>query len=79
MAKLTNKTVKSAKVATEVKTVAQLTKDLAVKQNDLIEARRGHKMGELTNPRVITNTRKEVARLMTAIRAAELSEKKENK
>lgn len=73
------KTVKAAKPAVEVKTIDQLRIDLALKQNDLIEAKRGHKLGELTNPRVITVTRKEIARLHTAIRAAEIAEKKENK
>jgi ribosomal protein L29 len=51
-------------------------KDLAVKQNDLLEAKRGHRAGELVNPRVITVTRKEIARLKTAIRAEELKETK---
>lgn len=69
---------KTAVTATEVKTIDQLRIDLAAKQNDLIEAKRGHRMGELTNPRVITTTRKEIARLHTAIRAAELTAK-ENK
>ncbi|MEI7539554.1 MAG: 50S ribosomal protein L29 [Candidatus Saccharibacteria bacterium] len=70
---------KVTKNAVEVKTIDQLRVDLALKQNDLIEAKRGHKLGELTNPRVITVTRKEIARLHTAIRAAEIAEKKENK
>ncbi len=65
--------------ATEVKTVEQLREELAAKQNDLLEARRGHALGELANPRVITSTKKEIARLHTAIRAAELSAAKESK
>jgi len=73
------KTTKVAKIATEVKTIDQLRTDLTAKQNDLIEAKRGHKLGELTNPRAITVTRKEIARLHTAIRAAEILEQKENK
>jgi len=72
------KTTKVAK-ANEVKTVEQLKTELATKQNDLIEAKRGHKAGELTNPRVITVTRKEIARLHTAIRAAAEVDSKENK
>ena len=72
------KTTKTAK-ATEVKTIDQLQADLTAKQNDLIEARRGHKLGELTNPRAITVMRKEIARLHTAIRADELKSAKENK
>lgn len=69
----TKKIVKSTKKSIEVKTVDQLILDLAVKQNDLIESKRGHKLGELTNPRVITVTRKEIARLHTAIRAAQIA------
>jgi large subunit ribosomal protein L29 len=70
--KTTKKTVKKAD---EVKTLAQLQEDLATKRNDLLEARRGHAAGELANPRVLTATRKEIARLLTAIRVAEKSEK----
>jgi ribosomal protein L29 len=73
------KTTKVIKKADEVKSIDQLRIDLATKQNDLIVAKRGHKSGELTNPRVITVTRKEIARLHTAIRAAEIASAKENK
>ncbi|MDX2775930.1 50S ribosomal protein L29 [Streptomyces caniscabiei] len=66
---------KTAKKAEEVKTIAQLRQELATKQTDLLEARRGHAAGELANPRVLTTTKKEIARLHTAIRALELSEK----
>lgn len=75
----TKKISKAVKKATEVKTIDQLKVDLSVKQNDLIESKRGHKAGELANPRVITVTRKEIARLHTAIRADELAKQKENK
>ena len=72
-------TVKStAKQAVEVKTIDQLQEDLAAKQNDLLQARRGHAAGELANPRVITTTRKEIARLHTAIRALELDAEESN-
>lgn len=66
---------KTTKKAEEVKTIEQLRTDLATKQSDLIEARRGHAAGELANPRVLTSTKKEIARLHTAIRALELNEK----
>jgi len=79
MADTTKKTVKATKKAVEVKTIDQLRLDLATKRSDLIEAKRGHKLGELTNPRVITVTRKEIARLHTAIRAAEIASAKEKK
>jgi ribosomal protein L29 len=61
--------------ATEVKTLEQLHTELASKRADLLTARRGHAAGELANPRVLTSTKKEIARLLTAIRAAEISEK----
>lgn len=72
--KTTAKATKSTKKATEVRTLEQLTADLAIKQNDMLEAKRGHRAGELVNPRVITLTRKEIARIKTAIRAEELKE-----
>ncbi|QHN42831.1 50S ribosomal protein L29 [Candidatus Mycosynbacter amalyticus] len=68
-------TTKKAKEASEVKTLETLRTELATKRQDLIDARRGLAAGELQNPRVITATRKEIARLSTAIRAAELAEK----
>lgn len=68
----------ATKTASEVKTVEQLREELAAKQNDLFEAKRSHAAGELVNPRVITHTRKEIARLNTAIRAAELEPKESN-
>lgn len=66
---------KTTKKAEEVKTIQQLRTELAAKQADLLEARRGHAAGELANPRVLTITKKDIARLHTAIRAYELSEK----
>lgn len=72
-------TKKPAAKATEVLTIDQLQAKLAEKQTDLLDAKRSNAAGELVNPRVITHTRKEIARLQTAIRAAELSEVKESK
>ncbi len=69
------KTSKVAKQAAEVKSIEDLHKDLAVKEQELLDARKGHRAGELVNPRVITKTRRDVARLKTAIRAEELKEK----
>lgn len=68
-------TKKTAVKATEVKTIDQLQTELAAKQKDQIDFKRSHAAGELVNPRVLTTTRKEIARLHTAIRAAELSAK----
>lgn len=61
--------------AAEVKTVDQLHTELAEKQADQIAAKRSHAAGELVNPRVLTTTRKEIARLHSAIRAIELAER----
>lgn len=72
----TTKSSKKAKTAKEVKSLEQLKADLLTKQTDLLEARRGHRAGELVNPRVITFARKDIARLHTAIKAEELKEKK---
>jgi ribosomal protein L29 len=73
------KTTKLAKQATEIKTVEQLRTDVIAAKTNLIESKRGHKLGELTNPRAITVARKKIARLLTAIRAAEILELKEDK
>jgi len=69
---------KTTKKAEEVKTLAQLQEELAAKRTELLEACRGHAAGELANPRVLTSTKKEIARLLTAIRAAEKGEKESN-
>ena len=70
----TKKVVK--KEAVVVKSREDMINELTAKQNDLVEARKGHRSGELVNPRVITHTRKDIARLKTAIRAEELKEGK---
>ena len=75
--KTTKKT--APKKATEVKTIDQLNTELQTKIQDQLEAKRSHASGELVNPRVITSIRKDIARLHTAIRAAELAELKESK
>ena len=77
--KTTKAAPKVTKKAEEVKTIDTLRADLIVKSKDLQDARRGNAAGELTNPRVITHTRKEIARLNFSIRALELDAKKENK
>ena len=70
---------KTTKKAVEVPALDDLRAKLATEQADLLEARRSHAAGELVNPRVITKTRKEIARLSTAICAAELAQEKESK
>ncbi len=67
-------TKKTAKKADAVKTIDELRAELAAKQQDLNDSRRSHKAGELVNPRVLGQIRKEIARLHTAIRTAELKE-----
>lgn len=75
-AKATKKTAPARDA--EVKTVEQLNEELTAKRTDYIAAKRSHAAGELVNPRVLTITRKEIARISTAIRAAELAEQKES-
>ncbi len=67
-------TKKTAKKADAVKTIDELRAEFAAKQQDLNDSRRSHKAGELVNPRVLGQIRKEIARLHTAIRTAELKE-----
>ena len=62
---------KQTKEAPVVKSLDDLKKELATKQADMLEAKRGHRAGELQNPRVLTHTRKDIARLHTAITAAQ--------
>jgi len=69
----------ATKKATEVKTLGQLQVELVSKIADQLVAKRSNAAGELVNPRVITQTRKEIARLHTAIRAAEIAALKEIK
>ena len=65
---------KEAKQAQEVKTLEQLREELAEKRAYLAESKRGLRAGELQNPRVLGATRKEIARLLTALNAAEQEE-----
>lgn len=54
---------------------ADLNKALAEKHSDLLASKSSLKGGELVNPRVLGSTRKEIARIHTAIRAAEAASK----
>ncbi len=63
------KSTKATK-ATEVKTIEQLNDDLTALLSENLESRRSHRMGELVNPHVLTVQRKNIARLHTAIAAA---------
>jgi ribosomal protein L29 len=70
-------TAKSPKAAVEVKTVAQLNEDLQALQQEHLDSRKSHKQGELVNPHVLTVQRKNIARLHTAINAAQSAEGEE--
>ena len=67
----------SPKEAQTVKTVVELQAEVDAKRSDLALANRVLNAGELQNPRAITKTRKEIARLLTAKRALELAEEGE--
>ena len=70
---------KTTKKAVEVKSLVDLHKELAAKKQDLLDSKKSHRSGELVNPRVLGAMRKEIARLLTAIRAEELKSQKESK
>jgi len=46
---------------------AELAELLATTQKELADARRGLAAGELANPRIITENRKSIARIMTVM------------
>ena len=70
---------KPAVKANLVKSIEDLQKELVAQQQDLLDAKRSHQAGELVNPRVLGATRKQIARTLTAIRAAVANEQKESK
>lgn len=66
--------VKATKKAAPKKAeVVELTleQQLAAKRTDLLEARKSLAAGELVNPQVIKNYRRDIARLLTQINAQE--------
>jgi|GEM_PF-203676 len=78
------KTVKKAATPVKKSTIrvnyaemklADLQEGLATAQHDLLGAKRSHKGGELVNVRTLTETRKTIARILTAIRVAENADK----
>lgn len=72
-------TKKTAKTASVVKSIDKLRAELAAKRQELLDSCRSHKAGEFVNPRALGQIRKEIARLLTAIRAQELAAEQENK
>ena len=74
----TRKEVKATKVVAKKqdkkvdytgKSQDDLQKLLAEKRQEQLDTKKSHISGELVNPRVLAATRKEVARIMTAINA----------
>lgn len=60
-------------------TIKDLELDLQTKRKDLFDAIRSNRAGELMNPRVIKNLRKDIARILTELRTRDLAERKEQK
>lgn len=68
----------TTKTASIVKPINELRAELAAKRQELLDSRRSHKAGELVNPSVLGQIRKQIARLNTEIRAQELAEQENN-
>ena len=75
------KVTKAAANKSVKKPVESLTRDeqLVAKRADLIEARRGLAAGELTNPRMVSSLRKDIARLLTAQNQDLINDTKDSK
>jgi ribosomal protein L29 len=54
----------------------ELRAAIAAKESDMLDYKRSLAAGELANPRILTVTRKDIARLKTALRNLELKETK---
>lgn len=63
------------KVDYSAMSTADLMTALAEKRQDLLNSVRSLKSNELVNPRVLGETRKQIARIHTAIRVAEAANK----
>lgn len=74
MAIIKDKSVKATKVTSKE---IDFTTQLAEQQQALVEAKLGHKQGELTNTQALVKIRKQIARLKTAIRLGQLADKEE--
>lgn len=70
MAEKTTTAKKAAPKKTE-KVEKSLPEQLAEARQDLHEAKKSHRAGELVNPRVIKGYRKEIARIMTKVNASQ--------
>ncbi|HET6622791.1 MAG TPA: 50S ribosomal protein L29 [Candidatus Saccharimonadales bacterium] len=58
-------------------TPKQLHDQLAQLKSELLEAKQSLAAGELVNPRVITKTRKDIARIMTKLNQPTVKEEKD--
>lgn len=58
---------KTTKKPAAKKVEKSLQEQLLDARNDLLEAKKSHRAGELVNPRVIPGYRKEIARIMTKL------------
>lgn len=63
---MAEKTTKKAPVKKAEKSLQDQLKDA---RNDLLEAQKSHRSGELVNPKVLGGYRKDIARLMTKLNA----------
>ena len=60
------------------KTTEELNVELREKKNALLHLRFQHAINQLDNPQKIVETKKDIARIMTAIREKELAESSKN-
>ena len=60
------------------KTTEELNAELRAKKDALLHLRFQHAINQLDNPRKIVETKKDIARIMTAIREKELAESSKN-
>ena len=60
------------------KTTEELNVELREKKDALLHLRFQHAINQLDNPQKIVETKKDIARIMTAIREKELAESKQN-
>ena len=60
------------------KTTEELNAQLREKKDALLHLRFQHAINQLDNPRKIVETKKDIARIMTAIREKELAESSKN-
>ena len=60
------------------KTTEELNAELREKKDALLHLRFQHAINQLDNPQKIVETKRDIARIMTAIREKELAESKQN-